>query len=56
MRLITALILWSVLGGFLCLFVDAMTGSDALGLTVAGLTGLVGGWTTASIMRQPDRL
>lgn len=55
MRFIASLILWSVLGGFLCLFVQAMTGSTTLGFIVAGLTGLVGGYTTASIMRQPDR-
>ena len=55
MGLIASVILWSLLGGLLCLFMEAMTGSTTLGYTVAGLTGLVGGYTTARLMRQPDR-
>ena len=49
MNLIASLILWSLLGGLLSLFVEAMTGSTTLGYTVAGLTGLVGGYTTSRI-------
>ena len=43
---------WSVVGGLLYLFVGLMTGSEALDFIIAGLTGIMGGCTTAHLMRR----
>ena len=48
-------IFWSIVGGIVWAFVDSTTGFDDAAWVVAGLTGLVGGWTTAHLMRQQDR-
>ena len=50
---LVALIIWSLLSLLLYLFVAFMTGSETLALLVAGLTGVVGGCTSAHLMRRP---
>ena len=49
-----ALVAWSVLGGLLYFFVVLTTGSEPLAWAAAGLTGLVGGCTTAHLLRRHD--
>ena len=52
MGFIVSLIVWSTLGALLFLFVWTMTGSEAFGFITAGLTGLVGGCTSAHLTRR----
>ena len=49
-----ALVAWSLLGGLLYLFVLTMTDSESLALIVAGLTGVVGGCTSAHLLHHRD--
>ena len=55
MGFIASLIIWSLLGGLLNLFVILTTDSKTLALVAAGLTGLVGGCTTAHLLRHKSQ-